>query len=155
MRRFAGARTRGRRPATRGVPVPDRRQRVDGGDVRTSGGRVADRRAPGCRLRIDRRRGLERSGCQRTRSVQRRSVPGTARGPWRRLVGRGADAIARLNKRDVEALFERYDADPVAGLTAALRIVLDRPDDTWPELVARGNFTETRTAALLLGEQRS
>ena len=60
-----------------------------------------------------------------------------------------------MNKRHVEALLDGYDDDPITSLTNALRIVLDRPDDTWPELVARANFSETRTAALLLGEQRA
>jgi hypothetical protein len=34
-----------------------------------------------------------------------------------------------------------------------LRVVFDRPDGTWPELVAMGSFAQTRAAALLLGEQ--
>ena len=28
-----------------------------------------------------------------------------------------------------------YDEDPVAALTAALRVVLDRPGDSWQELI--------------------
>jgi hypothetical protein len=33
--------------------------------------------------------------------------------------------------------------------------VLDRPTAQWPELVAAAAFTDTRAAALLLGDQRS
>jgi len=57
-----------------------------------------------------------------------------------------------LTKRNVEALFDGYDADPVAALTDALRIVLERADDTWPDLVRAAGFSETRAAALLLAE---
>jgi hypothetical protein len=31
--------------------------------------------------------------------------------------------------------------------------VLDRPDGTWPDLIALAPFPETRRAALLLGEE--
>jgi hypothetical protein len=31
--------------------------------------------------------------------------------------------------------------------------VLDRPDATWPELVAAAGFPDTRAAALLVGEE--
>jgi hypothetical protein len=62
-------------------------------------------------------------------------------------------AIARLRKRHVESLLAGYDDDPVAALTGALRIVLERPDATWPELVAAAGFPDTRTAALLVGEE--
>lgn len=68
---------------------------------------------------------------------------------------RGAHSIARLTKRDVENLLADYDSDPIGALTAALRIVLVRPGDDWPELVAAAQFTDTRAAALLLGEERS
>ena len=53
----------------------------------------------------------------------------------------------------MEALLGSYDDDPIAALTAALRIVLDRADDSWPELIRAGDFTETRAAALLVGDQ--
>jgi hypothetical protein len=53
----------------------------------------------------------------------------------------------------VEALLSAYDDDSVAALSAALRIVLERNEAVWPELVAAAEFTETRTAALLVGEQ--
>ena len=48
-----------------------------------------------------------------------------------------------------------YDDDSVAALTIALRTVLDQPAATWPELVAGAGFTDTRAAALLLGEERA
>ncbi|MEO6126345.1 MAG: hypothetical protein ABIR32_21810 [Ilumatobacteraceae bacterium] len=69
------------------------------------------------------------------------------------MVARGAHAIARLSKRNVEGLFAIYDADPVAALTIALRRVLDQDDATWPELLASAPITDTRRAALLVGEQ--
>lgn len=49
---------------------------------------------------------------------------------------RGAPAIARLTKRDVEALLATYDDDPVGALTTALRVVLDRPAADVAELLA-------------------
>jgi hypothetical protein len=42
----------------------------------------------------------------------------------------------RLRKRDVERLLDTYDADPVAALTVALRVALDRPDASYPDLIA-------------------
>ena len=52
-------------------------------------------------------------------------------------------------------LLGTYDQDPVAALTRALRSVLERPDGGWPELVGAAGFTDSRAAALLLGEQRA
>lgn len=66
---------------------------------------------------------------------------------------RGVHSIDRLNKRQVERLLADYDAGPVEALCVALRIVLARPDATWPELVAAARFTDTRAAALVVGEQ--
>jgi hypothetical protein len=40
---------------------------------------------------------------------------------------RGAYAIARLSKTDVERLLDHYDLDPVGALTDALRVALDMP----------------------------
>ena len=57
-----------------------------------------------------------------------------------------------MTKRDVEALLGSYDDDPIAALTTALRLVLERNDDSWPALVQAAGFTETRAAALLVGE---
>ncbi|CAB4881575.1 unannotated protein [freshwater metagenome] len=52
-------------------------------------------------------------------------------------------------------LLARYDQAPVAALTTALRRVLGRPDAAWPELLAAARFTDTRTAALLVGDERA
>ena len=71
------------------------------------------------------------------------------------MVTGGAHTITRLSKRDVEALLANYDADPVAALTVALRRVLDRSDAAWPELLTIAPFTDTRRAAMLVGEQRA
>ena len=43
--------------------------------------------------------------------------------------------MSRLKKADVEALLADYDADPVAALTAALQVSLDRPDLEWTALL--------------------
>ncbi|HEY4333536.1 MAG TPA: hypothetical protein VGM78_13230 [Ilumatobacteraceae bacterium] len=48
-----------------------------------------------------------------------------------------------------------YDHEPIAALTTALRIVLDRPSAAWPELVHAAGLTDTRTAALLVGDERT
>jgi hypothetical protein len=48
-----------------------------------------------------------------------------------------------------------YDAEPIGALTTALRLVLDRPAAPWPELVGALDVTDTRRAALLLGEERT
>ena len=55
----------------------------------------------------------------------------------------------------MEALLAGYDGAPIAALTDALRIVLDRPDGLWPDLVAAAGFSDTRSAALLVGEERA
>jgi hypothetical protein len=71
------------------------------------------------------------------------------------LDARGARAIARLTKREVEVLLRDFDADPISALTVALRVILDRPGAEWPELVAAAQLSDTRAAALLTGEQRT
>jgi hypothetical protein len=60
-----------------------------------------------------------------------------------------------LNKADAERLLTSYDADPVAALTRALRIVLDAPNDAWPELVACVPSSVSTRAALLVAEERT
>lgn len=59
----------------------------------------------------------------------------------------------RLRKRDVEALLARYDDDPVAALTDALRTLLDQPADTFDGMVGTlreaGNVSPDRARALL------
>jgi len=61
--------------------------------------------------------------------------------------------VARLNKFDVEAMMNGYDADPTAALAAALAKVLDRPGADWAALVGAAPLDQTRRAALLAGEQ--
>ena len=61
--------------------------------------------------------------------------------------------MARLTKRDAEALLERYDADPVGALTVALAKAIDAPAGaTWPELLFSAALSESRRAALINGE---
>ncbi len=62
---------------------------------------------------------------------------------------RGTNAIARLKKTQVERLLGDYDADPVAALSAALRVVLDMPDDDWPALLAAAQLDAARRQQLL------
>jgi hypothetical protein len=60
--------------------------------------------------------------------------------------------VPTLRKRDVEALLATYDDDPFAALTAALRIVLDRPDADYRTLVTTGPFDDERRTRLLVGD---
>ena len=82
-------------------------------------------------------------------------------------------AVRRLTKRDVEALLERYDDDPIGALSTALRRLLsdesgaDRPGsnraagaqpdggagDEWTDLVQAAGFDPARTAALAARDQ--
>jgi hypothetical protein len=57
-----------------------------------------------------------------------------------------------LGKRHVERLLTTYDDDPVGALTEALRLVLDRADGSFDELVAAAPLADHRRAALLLRE---
>ena len=67
-----------------------------------------------CRTR---RAGLRRPACSDERwPALLEGPPDPVRG---RVVPRGAPAIARLNKRDVEALLDGYDTDPVGALSVA------------------------------------
>ncbi len=52
-------------------------------------------------------------------------------------------------------MLREFDADPIGTLTIALRVVLERGDATWPELVAAAQLTDTRSVALLVGEHRA
>ena len=56
--------------------------------------------------------------------------------------------MTALKKRDVEVLLDRYDADPVAALTAALRVALDRPDLDFTALVKLAGFSCARRIRL-------
>jgi hypothetical protein len=74
---------------------------------------------------------------------------------------RGAHAIARLTKRDVERLFDDYDADPVSALARALAIVHDDldaaagGDAAFDDLVQRSGLDTDTTAALLARDIRA
>ena len=58
-----------------------------------------------------------------------------------------------LRKRDVEALLERFDDDPVGALTIALRKVLGRPEATWTELLDVASLSPDRRRALVEADQ--
>lgn len=60
-----------------------------------------------------------------------------------------------MNKRDVEHMLATYDLDPVGALTVALRKVFDDDTAVWPELVMLVPGSDTRRAALLLGDERT
>ena len=62
-------------------------------------------------------------------------------------------AGAVLRKRDVEALLDRFDDDPVGALTIALRRVLGRPDATWLELLEAAPLSPDRRQALAATDQ--
>lgn len=53
-----------------------------------------------------------------------------------------------LRKRDVEALLASYDHDPVAALTAALRVVLALPHAGFDELLAVAPIDDLRRSLL-------
>ena len=67
----------------------------------------------------------------------------------------GTTAIARLKKTQVERLLADYDADPVAALGAALRIVLDMPDAEWAALLASTPLDVTRRRLLIESDESS
>ena len=56
--------------------------------------------------------------------------------------------MSRLRKTDVEALLDRYDADQIGALTAALRVSLDRPDLEWTGLLKVAGFSCARRIRL-------
>ena len=62
-------------------------------------------------------------------------------------------AGAMLRKRDVEALLDGFDDDPVGALTIALRRVLRRPDATWLELLEAAPVSPERRRALAAEDQ--
>lgn len=68
------------------------------------------------------------------------------------MVDRGAidrgTSIGRLKKVDAERLLADYDADPIAALTSALRIVLDMPDAEWAALLAAAPLDDGRRQRL-------
>jgi hypothetical protein len=60
--------------------------------------------------------------------------------------------MPRLTKRHVEQLLAGVDADQRRALAGALRIVLDRPDGAWADLVAAAPLPADVRAALLAGD---
>lgn len=56
--------------------------------------------------------------------------------------------MTRLKKADAAALLDGYDTDPVAALTTALRVALDRPDLDWTALVKLAGFSCARRIRL-------
>ena len=56
--------------------------------------------------------------------------------------------MTALKKRDVEVMLDHYDTDPVAALTDALRVALDRPDLEFTALVKLAGFSCARRIRL-------
>jgi hypothetical protein len=63
--------------------------------------------------------------------------------------------VTTLRKRDVEALWHRYDTDPVGALTDALRRLLDTDEADWTVLVKMAGFTCSRRILLQAHDQRA
>ena len=63
--------------------------------------------------------------------------------------------MTALRKRDVEALWQRYDADPVGALTDALRLLLGTDETDWTALVKAAGFTCARRILLQARDQRA
>ena len=57
--------------------------------------------------------------------------------------------MRRLTKRDVETLLQEFDDDPVGALTTSLRILLDRPDADFDQLIAHAELADERRHRLL------
>ena len=68
------------------------------------------------------------------------------------MVDGGTNAIRRLSKRDAERLLADYDANPIATLSTALRIVLELPDGDWPDLLAAAPLDDSRRRRLLAAD---
>lgn len=68
------------------------------------------------------------------------------------MVYRGT-AIARLKKVHAERLLAGYDADPIAALTSAMRVVLEMPDAEWPALLAAAPIDDDRRRRLLAADE--
>jgi hypothetical protein len=60
--------------------------------------------------------------------------------------------MTRLSKRQVEQLLASLDTDQQGALTAALRIVLDRPGDAWSDLIGAAPLPPAVRASLLAGD---
>lgn len=61
--------------------------------------------------------------------------------------------MTALRKRDVEALWQRFDADPVGALGDALRVVLGTDEADWTALVKAAGFTCARRILLQARDQ--
>jgi hypothetical protein len=70
----------------------------------------------------------------------------------RGTVDRGT-TIARLKKVHAERLLADYDAEPVAALTSALRIVLEMPDAGWAALLAAAPIDDGRRRRLQTADE--
>lgn len=60
-----------------------------------------------------------------------------------------------MKKAAAESLLADYDADPIAALTAALRIALDMPGAGWATLLAAAPIEATRRRLLLDADETS
>ena len=69
------------------------------------------------------------------------------------MVDAGTHAIRRLRKIEAERLLADYDADPIAALSAALRVILEMPEAEWAELVTAAPIDAERRRLLLEGKQ--
>ena len=63
--------------------------------------------------------------------------------------------MARLTKRDAEALMALIDREPRGVLSRMLAKVLDSPDASWDELVTRARFDGERARRLLAHERNA
>jgi hypothetical protein len=62
-------------------------------------------------------------------------------------------AITRLKKVHAERLLAVYDADPIAALTSALRVILDMPGAEWAALLAAAPIDDGRRRRLLEADE--
>jgi hypothetical protein len=60
-----------------------------------------------------------------------------------------------LKKVHVERLLADYDADPMAALTAALRIILEMSDASWSTLLAAAPIDSDRRRLLLAADEKA
>ena len=60
--------------------------------------------------------------------------------------------MTRLRKRDVERLLAAYDREPFEALARALRIMLDRPDPTFAQLITHAPIDTRRRERLRAGD---
>lgn len=63
--------------------------------------------------------------------------------------------MTSLRKRDVEAMWDRYDTDPVGALTDALKRLLGTDETDWAALVKMAGFTCSRRVRLQAHDRRA